>query len=181
MLIRFAALLGAFALAGTVRVASAQAPTPTFPCHDKTCALAFDWGTGKTSGDYGADRKYGSAEDFEAAIRSGLKAHGYRTQDSPQGSEIMITFRPRMRPRSLCDAMPGTNSDMTCTAMSDLQVTFLSNDPAVKAPSSLRISNRCGSGDMYLTMRQFGQFAADMIYFSNEGSAKKETKPTMPC
>jgi hypothetical protein len=151
------------------------------PCHLRACGLVFDWGSGRTSASYPADRRYGSGDDFEAKMRSALADHGIRTKDAPADGPLLITLRPTMRPKSMCDAMPGTSTDMSCTSMSDLAVTFASADQAVKAPNALRLSNRCGAGNTFMTMAQFGQYAADMLYYSLEGAQKKEARPVMRC
>ena len=65
--------------------------------------------------------------------------------------------------------------------MTDLAVNFTSADPASKAPGALRISNRCGSPDTYMKMSEFGQYAADMLYYSLEGEKKKEPRPVSRC
>jgi hypothetical protein len=158
-----------------------EAATPPAPCHLQACALVFDWGSGKTSASYPADRRYGSGDDFEAKMRSALADHALRTKDAPADGPIVITLRPTMRPKSMCDVMPGTSTDMSCTSMSDLAVSFSSSDPAVKAPNALRLSNRCGAGNTFMTMAQFGQYAADMMYYNLEGAQKKEARPVMRC
>ncbi|HVT38039.1 MAG TPA: hypothetical protein VHE78_03275 [Gemmatimonadaceae bacterium] len=164
------------ALSGAQEVAAAPAP-----CHLQACGLAFDWGSGKTSANYPSDRRYGSGDDFEAKMRSALADHGVRTKDAPADGPLLITLKPTMRPRSMCDAMAGTSTDMSCTSMSDLTVTFASSDPAVKAPNAMHFSNRCGARDTFMTMAQFGQYAADMLYYALEGAQKKEARPVMRC
>jgi hypothetical protein len=178
-------IIGVIACLGSALVpapsAAQDATAGPPPCHLQACALVFDWGSGKTSASYPADRRYGSGDDFEAKMRSALSDHALRTKDAPADGPIVITLRPTMRPKSMCDMMPGTSTDMTCTSMSDLAVTFASNDPAVKAPNALRLSNRCGAGNTYMTMAQFGQYSADMLYYALEGAQKKEARPVMRC
>jgi hypothetical protein len=173
---------GALAVAFAPTFAAAQTPfyAPA-ACHLQACALVVDWGSGKTSASYAADRKYGSGDDFEARIRSALADRGFRTKDAPADGPLAITMRPTMRAKVMCDAMPGTGTDKTCTAMTDLAVTFASADTSVKAPGAMRIANRCGSGDTFMTMSQFAQFSADMIYYNLEGAAKKEQRPVSKC
>lgn len=172
-------IAGAFALAVTCSSASlAQDAAPAAPCHAKPCVLLFDWGPGKTASAYGADRRYGSGDDFEAKFRAALGLHGYRTADNVQMA-VTMTARPRMA-KAMCDAMPGTNTDYSCQAMAELAIQFTSADPEVKAPSALRVPNRCGSRDVYLGMAAFAQYAADVVYYNLEGEAKKEPRPRSP-
>jgi hypothetical protein len=181
--LRVAALVsGAFALTLAPTLASAQTPfyAPA-PCHLQACGLVIDWGSGKTSATYPADRKYGSGDDFEAKIRTALADHGFKVKDAPADGPLALTMRPTMRAKVMCDAMAGTNSDKNCTAMTDLAVTFASADTSVKAPGAMRIANRCGGSDTYMTMNQFAQYSADMIYYNLEGAAKKEPRPVSKC
>jgi hypothetical protein len=168
------------ALLPELSVAQEAAPA-SVPCHDRACALVFDWGSGQTSVSYPPDRRYGSGDDFENRVRSALADHGFHTKDAPANGPLVITLRPTMRPRSMCDMMPGTGTDMSCTAMSDVTVTFASNDPAVKAPNALRVTNRCGSGNTFTAMSEFGQYSGDMVYYTLEGAQKKETRPALRC
>ena len=177
-------LFGLACAAGALVPALAAAQNPSdaaAPCHELLCALVFDWGSGKTSATYGADRKYGSGDDFEAKFRSALAGHGIRTKDAPASGPLTITLRPTMRSKVMCDAMAGVSTDKSCTAMTDLAVNFTSSDPAAKAPGALRISNRCGSPDTFMKMSEFGQYAADMLYYSLEGETKKEQRPVSRC
>ena len=160
---------------------TAQDPAPPPFCGEKPCALVLDWGPGKSAGDYSADVRYGSATDFEASARRAFAAHGARTQDKLDGAGLVITLRPQFNSRAMCEVMPGTNTNYGCTAMSDLAVSFAAPDPAVKGPSPIRLSNRCGGGGTYLTMPQFGQYVGDMLWWTIAGSQNKEKKPSLKC
>lgn len=172
------------ALAFGPAVATAQDPPAVItagPCRDRPCVLVFDWGAGKTSATYGPDRRYGSGDDFEAKVRSALAARGIRTREPPGAGALTLTVRPTVRTGAMCDQMPGTNTDYSCIAMQDVAVTFASGDPAVKPPGALRVSNRCGATDVYMTMDAFGQFSADLIWFSLEGEKAKQRRPIGRC
>lgn len=163
----------------TIRAQGEAAASP--PCHDRACALVFDWGPGKTSSNYGPDRRYGSGDDFEAKVRFALGEHGIRTKDGPVEGTLTLTLRTRMKEKAMCDQMPGTNTDYNCVAVQELAVTFSSGDPATKAPGAIRIPNRCGSNDVFMTMQAFGQYCADMIWYSLEGEKAKAKKPVGRC
>jgi hypothetical protein len=150
------------------------------PCREMACVLTLDWGSGKTSASYPPDKKFGSGDDFEQRFRGALAARNYRIVDPGMGTLVM-TARPTMRARVMCDAMSGLNNDMTCTAMTNLAINFTSNDPAVKPPGAIRISNRCASGDTFMTHRVFAQYAADMIWWQLEGQAAKGERPIVNC
>ena len=151
------------------------------PCHASACQLSFDWGSGRTSASFGPDRKYGSADDFEVQLRAALAGRGIRTRDTPGDGGFSITLRPTMRPRSMCDVMPGTQTDYSCTAMSEVTVAFVSGDPAIKAPGAVRVANRCGGRDVFMTMADFAQYAAGMVWYSLEGAPNKQPRPTAHC
>jgi hypothetical protein len=162
-------------------VAIAQDTTSTPPCHLQPCGITIDWGSGNTSATYGPDRRYGSGDDFDAKVRSALADHGIRTKEAPAEGALLLTLRPTMLTKAMCDVMAGTGTDYHCTAMSDLAVTFTSKDPGTKAPNALRIPNRCGAGGEYMRMGPFAQYAADVIYFNLEGQKKKEPRPVARC
>ena len=160
---------------------TAQSPAAAALCSEKSCALVLDWGPGKSAGDYSADIRYGSATDFETTARRAFAAHGARIQEKTDGAELVITLRPQFNTRAMCEVLPGTNTTYGCTAMSDLAVSFAAADPAVKAPSPIRLSNRCGGSSTYLTMVQFGQYVGDMLWWTIAGSQNKEKKPSLKC
>lgn len=151
------------------------------PCKASTCVMVLDWGPGKTSANYPPDRRYGSGDDFEARFKSAMGAHGFRLRDTPAEGAVIMTLRTTMRPKVMCDAMAGLNTDMTCTAMSGLAVSFAGGDPAVKPPGAIRITNRCAAGDVFMLNKEFAQYAADMIWWQLEGQAAKAERPVVHC
>jgi hypothetical protein len=173
-------MVGAVALSVTM-AGSALAQATPIACKDVACSLILDWGSGKTSASYPPDKKFGSGDDFEQRFKSAIAARGYRLYDSPMPGALVMTLRPTMRARVMCDAMSGLNNDLTCTAMTNLAVNFTSADPAVKAPGAIRISNRCASGDTFMTHRVFAQYAVDMIWWQLEGQAAKGERPIVNC
>lgn len=173
-------MVGGMMLAATMAgpVAAQAAP---IACKDVSCTLILDWGSGKTSASYPPDKKFGSGDDFEQRFKSAIAARGYRLYDTPMPGALVMTLRPTMRARVMCDAMAGLNNDMNCTAMTNLAVNFSSADAAMKAPGAIRISNRCASGDTFMTHRVFAQYSADMIWWQLEGQAAKAERPIVNC
>jgi hypothetical protein len=151
------------------------------PCKDSTCSLKIDWGSNKTSGDYPPDKRYGSGDDFEQRFRSALRDKGLRFQDIAADGAMGMVVRTTMQKNVLCDAMAGINPDRTCTAMTNLAVTFTSPASGAKAPGAIRITNRCGAGDVFLSHRDFATYAAEMIWFQLVGQAQKAERPRVNC
>jgi hypothetical protein len=180
-----ARLTGAIAFAGSALapagVAAQDPMAPPALCGVTPCALLFDWGPGKSSGDYGADLRYGSADDFEAAVRRVLLARGVRLAAGSSSSQLTLTLRPKLDTRAMCETMPGTNTSYRCTAMSEIAIVFASSDSLVKAPATSRWSNRCGGVGTYMTMPQFGQYIGEMIWWTMNGAALKEKRPALRC
>ena len=172
-------LVAAIALA--VSAIPAQAQESTVPCKAAVCLFVLDWGSGRTSSSFPPDRRYGSGDDFETKFRSAMGSRGYRLTDKPTEGAMTLTIRPTMKSRVMCDAMAGTNTDMSCTAVTNLAVSFTSGDPKVKAPGGVRITNRCGAGDIYLLNKDFAQYSADMIWYQLEGQAAKADRPNGNC
>ena len=160
-------------------VAGAQEGVALVACATSACGLLVDWGPGKTAGTYGADRRYGSGDDFESGVRRGLSAHGITTQ-AATGAAFTITVRPKVNTRAMCDEMAGTGTNFGCAVVSDVAVNFTSADAALKAPGALRLTNRCG-GEKSLTMVQFGQYVGEMVWWSITPPEAKEKKPAMRC
>lgn len=175
-------VIAGIALAASPALTAAQpAANAPGPCHASACQLIFDYGSGRTSASFGPDRKYGSADEFEVALRAALAGRGIRTKESQGDGGFSITLRPTMRPRSMCDAMPGTSTDFSCTAMSDLTVAFVSGDSAIKAPGAIRVANRCGANNVFMTMADFAQYAAGMVWYTLKGAQNKQSRPTVHC
>jgi hypothetical protein len=159
---------------------AAQDAAPV-PCKDSTCSLKIDWGSSKTSGDYPPDKRYGSGDDFEQRFRNALREKGLRFQDAAADGAMGMVVRPTMQKNVLCDAMAGINPDKTCTAMTNLAVAFTAPAVGAKAPGAIRITNRCGAGDVFLSHRDFATYAAEMIWFQLVGQAQKAERPRVNC
>jgi len=160
---------------------SLSAQDAAAPCTVSPCVFDLDWGNGKTSASYVADRRYGSGDDFEARFRAAMAAHGYRFTDIATEGAMRLRVRPMMKERVSCDRVSGLNPDMSCTAMTNLAVTFAPGDPNVKAPGAIGINNRCGSSGQFLTMKAFAEYASDMVWWQLEGQAAKADRPTSKC
>lgn len=165
------------AVAGT----SAMAQDASIPCRETACVLSIDWGAGKTSASYPPDRRYGSGDDFESRFKAALAQRGFRFRETPVEGLLVMVVRPRMQERVMCDRVGGLNRDMNCVAMTILAVTFVSPGADVKVPGAIRITNRCASGDIYLTHREFANYAAEMIWYELEGKAAKAERPRVSC
>lgn len=163
---------------GAARVSGQEAPVP---CKESACVLSIDWGAGKTSATYPPDRRYGSGDDFESRFKAALAERAIRFREVPTPDLLLMTVRPTMRNRVMCDRIGGLNRDMTCTAMVMLAVTFTSPNSGVKAPAAIRVSNRCAAGDIFLTHRDFATYAAEMIWYQLEGQAAKAERPRANC
>ncbi|MGQ0647240.1 MAG: hypothetical protein ACT4P7_06685 [Gemmatimonadaceae bacterium] len=139
-------------------------PTPTGPCRDAPCRLMIDWGAGTSAASYGADRRYGPAADIEPLLKQYLTEHRLRMVES--GADAMlVTVRPTVK-NAMCDQMAGTSTDMSCRTIDELTIQFTSSDPAVKAPGSMRVANRCGAGDTKMTVAQMARYAADFMAYN---------------
>ena len=175
---RLTVLLVVALATSAARAAAQEVPVP---CKDATCALNIDWGGGKTSANYPPDKRYGSGDDFEQRFKSALREKGLRFQDTPLDGAITMVVRPTMTAKVMCDAMAGINTDKSCTAMTLLAVTFTNAPAGAKAPGAMRITNRCGAGDIYLGHREFAQYSAEMIWFQLVGQAAKAERPRVNC
>ena len=177
---RIAKAITGVVVASLPSVVSAQ--DSAIPCKTTMCSFVLDWGAGQTSASYPPDKRYGSGDDFEARLRSVLTARGFRFRDGAVEGMMAMTVRPTMKSRVMCDAMAGLNPDKSCTAIVGLAVTFLTGDPAVKAPGAIRINNRCAAGDVYMLNTVFAQYAAGMIWWQLEGQAvAKAERPISNC
>lgn len=158
----------------------AQSATPA-ACRDVVCAIVLDWGPGKTSASYPPDRRHGSGDDFEQRFAAALRERGYRITADPSGAALTLTVRPVMRSRVACDRVTGLNPDLTCTAMSDVALNFAAADAAMKAPAAIRVINRCGATDTYMTHRAFAEYAAATLWWELEGRAARADRPRAIC
>jgi hypothetical protein len=169
--------VAAIALAATD--ATAQDSTEV-PCKTAVCSLKIDWGGNKTSADYPPDKRYGSGDDFEQRFSNALREKGFNFRMAPIDGAITLVARTTMTPRVMCDAMAGVNPDKSCTAMTLLAVSFTA-PPGGKAPGAIRITNRCAAGDIFLSHREFAEYAASMIWYQLVGQAAKAERPRSNC
>ncbi len=143
---RVIAALTMMCLAGTADAQDPPAAASAGPCRGAPCRVLLDWGSGNTAANFPVDRRYGTPNDFEPMVIAGLRDGGMQVTSS--GDAMQMTLRVAMK-NAMCDAMPGTNTDMSCRTIDEVQVQWVSPDAAVKAPSSLRVTNRCGAGDQW--------------------------------
>ncbi|MBI3568218.1 MAG: hypothetical protein HY084_08480 [Gemmatimonadetes bacterium] len=165
---------------GFAPAVAAQAATDSLPCHRTTCGLVLDWGGGSTTSSLPFDRRYGNPNDFEEKVRTGLLAHGIRVAFTGTG-DLKILLRPRMNTRSMCDAMPGVNTDMSCTSMSEVTAVFTPNEATTKLPSTQNFRNRCPDPKQAMTFAQFGSYVAESIWYALEGERAKQGRPSAHC
>ncbi|MFI5311074.1 MAG: hypothetical protein ACHQQ3_07560 [Gemmatimonadales bacterium] len=158
--------------------AVAAAPPP--PCSLASCRVIFDWGGGQTAANFPQDQRYGSGDDFESRVRSSFIGKGLHLADAAQSGQVLITLRPRVK-SAMCNAMPGTNTDMSCQMIGDLTIVFSGGEPGTKPPGSRNLRNSCGDASMLMTMSQFGQYTGEMLAFFLDGEKKGEKRPSLKC
>jgi hypothetical protein len=154
------------------------APAPVGPCRDTPCRLTLDWGSGTTAANLPVDRRYGTPNDFEPLVISGLKEAGFRMATAGDG--MLLTLRIAMK-NAMCDAMPGTNTDMSCRTIEEVQAQWVSPSAEVKAPSSVRVTNRCGAGDQRMNIVQMAAFTAASIAYQTAPDRKGLKRPSARC
>jgi hypothetical protein len=158
---RGCAVLALFMFAPEALAQDAPA-NPGGPCRDGSCKVIYDWGAGATAASYGSDRRYGAAADIEPLLKQYLGERGLRIVES--GEAMLLTVRISIT-NAMCDQMAGTSTDMSCRTINELIIQFSSNDAAVKAPGTMRVSNRCGAGDTKMTIAQMARYAADFVAY----------------
>ena len=169
-------------MAACAAALSAQAPAAApVPCRDAPCALTIDWGVGKTMADMPPDKKYGSPEQFDQAMREALKGHDMIGVASAPDSKIGIRVVATYKTRVLCEEMPGTMPDRTCATIGEAIANFSTSDPAIKLPTAVRLINRCGASSGVMSMRAFGKLMGETIWFALEGEQQKASKPFGRC
>ena len=154
-------------------------PGPTVPCRNLSCTVVVDWGVGKTLNDMPPDRKYGAPADFEKMLAETVQSHGMLAL-APSGA-VSIRVQATYKTRVLCEDMAGTTPDRTCATIGEAIVNFATAEPGVKLPTSVRLTNRCGASGAMMSMKQFGKFVGDMIWWSIEGDRLGENKPMGKC
>jgi hypothetical protein len=151
------------------------------PCRDMPCALIVDWGVGKSLGDMPPDRKFGSAAEFEVAVREALRTHEMLGVANVADAKLSIRIQAAYKQGVLCDEVPGTNADRSCATIGEAIANFGTSAPEYKPPAALRIINRCGASTRLMTMKQFGAYVGESIWFALEGDKKKANKPSGKC
>jgi hypothetical protein len=167
------------AAAFLVAAATAGAQAPAVPCKGLPCSLVIDWGVGKAVNDMPPDRRFGSPEDFDKALRAALAGHEM-IASSATGA-VSIRVQATYKTRVLCDDMPGTAPDRSCATIGEAIANFGSDDKALALSSAVRMINRCGASEAVMSMKQFGAFVGEMIWYSLEGAKQAAKKPSGKC
>lgn len=170
------ALISALALFFAVPAAAQDAPQ-NMPCRSAPCRIAFDWG-GESAASHGSDRRYGPASDLETLLPRLLSERGMRIVTTGEAGLVM-TVRPKVR-RAMCDAMAGTSTDYSCRTIGEIAISFASTD-TVKAPNAVRVTNRCGAGDTFMTVADFARFTADMLAYQLADEKSRGRRPASKC
>ena len=161
---------------GTLR---AQA-TPV-PCRDAPCSLIVDWGVKVTINDMPPDRKYGGPADFDAAIRQALQSHQLTAVALAPDSKTAIRVRAAYATNVACEDMQGTMPDRSCATVGEAIAEMATTETNVKLPTAVRMINRCGASGAVMSMKQFGKYVGEMIWYSLEGEKQKASKPSGKC
>jgi hypothetical protein len=169
------------ALVFTSAAAAQDATKASQPvCHASACAFEFDWGSGQSAASIAVDRRYGSGADFEAGFRSRMAEKGFNLTTDLGTAGLRATIRTAMT-SAMCEVVPGLNPDRRCRTMRDVDITFIPIDTTIKRLGKQRIVNRCGDRNQLMTMMQFGQYVADMVYYAIEGEGIKAQRPGAKC
>jgi len=161
-------------------VLQAQAAPPV-PCRLDPCTLVVDWGVGKTTADMPPDRKYGAPADFEKSLQETMQSHNLSAVASAPNSTVSIRVQAKYLTRVLCEDMAGSTPDRSCATIGEALANFSSSVGGAKLPTSVRMINRCGASGAVMSMKQFGKFAGDMIWYTLEGEQAKANKPMGKC
>lgn len=162
---------------GRATAQDAQAPVS---CRDRPCALVFDWTRQGGLGGLTPDRRYGNPAQLEEWTRAALKERGFNQLDSASSADLRIRLLPTIR-NAMCDQMPGTSTDMSCRAVTEIQVRLEGPDTAtdgIDLPNRLR--NRCGS-DQLMPTDKLAVYVAEYIAWALDGKAKGERRPVGHC
>lgn len=170
-------IVSAFAVLLVAVPAAAQDAPQSTPCRSAPCRIAFDWG-GESAASHGSDRRYGPASDLETLLPRLLSERGMRVVTSGEAALVM-TVRPKVR-RAMCDAMAGTSTDYSCRTIGEIAITFAATDTA-KAPNAVRVTNRCGAGDTFMTVADFARFTADMLAYQLADEKSRGRRPASKC
>jgi hypothetical protein len=172
--ILFSTLVTALAAAP---LAAQDAPQTTGPCRAAPCRLTFDWG-GASAASHGSDRRYGPASDVETLLPQFLAERGMRVITAGE-TALVMTVRPKVR-RAMCDVMAGTGTDYSCRTIGEIAIQFATTD-TTKAPNAVRVTNRCGAGDTFMTVAVFARFTADMLVYQLADEKTRGRRPASKC
>lgn len=178
MRVRIALTIAALFLSSSTLRGQDPPPASAGPCREAPCKLALDWGSGNTSANFPVDRRYGTPNDFEPMVLAGLRDAGFRMATS--GEVMQMTLRIAMK-NAMCDAMPGTNTDMSCRTIDEVQVQWVSSASDVKPPPSVRVTNRCGAGDQRMNIAQMAAYTAASIVYQTAADRKGLKRPSAKC
>lgn len=166
------------ALLGAIPLQAQDAPPAAGPCRETPCRMTLDWGSGNTAANFPVDRRYGTPNDFEPMVLAGLRDAGLTMVTT--GDAIQMTLRIGMK-NAMCDAMPGTNTDMSCRTIDEVQVQWVAATADTKAPPSVRVTNRCGAGDQRMNIAQMAAFTAASIAYQTAPDKKGLKRPSARC
>lgn len=167
----------AVAITAVAGAAGAQDAPAAGPCRSNLCVIAFDWGS-QSAASHGSDRRYGPAADLETYFPRLLEERGLRVATA--GSSVLtMTVRPKVR-RAMCDQMAGTDTDYSCKTIGEVQIQFMSSD-TTRAPNAVRVTNRCGAGDTFMTVMDFARLAADMLVYQLAEEKSRGRRPASKC
>lgn len=167
----------AVAITLAAAAADAQDAPAAGPCRSNLCVIAFDWGS-QSAASHGSDRRYGPAADLESHLPRLLEERGLRVATA--GSAVLtMTVRPKVR-FAMCDQMAGTDTNYTCKTISEVQIQFMSSD-TTRTPNAVRVTNRCGAGDTFMTVMDFARYTADMVAYQLAEDKSRGRRPTSKC
>jgi hypothetical protein len=173
-------LIAGIMTAATLTSAAAQEPAAAVSCRDRPCALVVDWSKTDGIGSLSPDRRYGNPAELEARVIQALKERGFVRLGSVDSNDLRILLQPVIR-NAMCDELPGTATDMSCKAITEIQ-TRPEGPDAVREGIDLpsRIRNRCGA-DRIAAVDKFAVHVAEYIIYAVEGKAKGERRPVARC
>ena len=149
----------------------------TNPC-TQNCSVAFEWGNGGTPPD--VDRIYGAPSSLESAFIKSLRDAGWNVSTGAPTGGMSILVRLYVQNRVRCEAMSGTNTDMSCHTVGRGTVTFTSTDTTAKAPGRTEFLSRCSDPKSYPTFAQFGQYVGETLAYQIEHQSQG-ARPRLKC
>lgn len=161
-------------VAATVALTSRAAHAQSNPCAQTGCVVTFDWGNGGAAPD--DDKIYGTPAALESAFLRALSGAGWRVGSGT--TTLMLRLTPQNRVR--CEAMEGTNTDMSCHTVNRAVASFASSDTSVKAPGRVEVVPRCSDPKNWPTFAQFGQYSGEMLVYQLEKGGKGP-RPSLKC